>query len=319
MEAEMRYVYTVYQENSFSLAAKKLFVSQSAVSSMVRKAEERIGFKIFDRDTIPFTLTEEGRFYIKSVEKLMRIEVDMERYFHDRRNLASGHLSIGTSSFYGAYFVLRIIQAFRKKYPGITVNIIDENGERVMEALSNGKIDFSFGSIAPKQENIHQISIAKEHMVLAVPKAFQINETLKKYQLPLDIVQNNAFLEDRFPPVPLNELRDCPFVTLTQKDSDLYQRTIDICSYFGFTPTIAQQFSQIMLAYYAAAAGEGALFTRSSLLSIVRDNPNLVYYKVDAPQIERSIYICYLNSRYISCTMSAFLRFIADLPVSYFI
>ena len=43
MDLEMKYVYAVYQENSFSQAAKKLFISQSAVSAVVRKAEQEIG------------------------------------------------------------------------------------------------------------------------------------------------------------------------------------------------------------------------------------------------------------------------------------
>ena len=63
------YVYAVYEEKSFSKAAQKLFVSQSAVSAMVRKAEAKIGCQIFDRSTIPLTVTKEGEYYIKCAEQ----------------------------------------------------------------------------------------------------------------------------------------------------------------------------------------------------------------------------------------------------------
>ena len=63
---EMKYVYAVYQEKSFSKAARKLQVSQPALSKMVRKVEKDIGVIIFDRSTIPVTVTREGAFYIKS-------------------------------------------------------------------------------------------------------------------------------------------------------------------------------------------------------------------------------------------------------------
>ena len=53
MLREMDYVYAVYQEKSFSKAAKKLFVSQPALSRMVKKAEDEIGAPIFDRSTLP--------------------------------------------------------------------------------------------------------------------------------------------------------------------------------------------------------------------------------------------------------------------------
>ena len=102
MDLEMKYVYAVYQENSFSQAAKKLFISQSAVSAVVRKAEQEIGCQIFDRSTIPFTLTPEGRFYIESIEKIQKVERDMQAYFDDRKNLKGGQLSVGSASFYSA-------------------------------------------------------------------------------------------------------------------------------------------------------------------------------------------------------------------------
>ena len=60
---EMKYVYAVYQEKSFSKAAKKLFISQPALSNMVRKAEREVGAAIFDRSTIPLTITKEGAHY----------------------------------------------------------------------------------------------------------------------------------------------------------------------------------------------------------------------------------------------------------------
>ena len=64
---EMKYVYAVYQEKSFSKAARKMFVSQPALSNMVKKAEAEIGRPIFDRSTIPLTVTKEGMYYIRSI------------------------------------------------------------------------------------------------------------------------------------------------------------------------------------------------------------------------------------------------------------
>ena len=68
---EMRYVYAVYQEQSFSKAAEKLYISQPSLSAMVKRAEKRIGSDIFNRSTIPVTLTQIGEAYIADVEKIM--------------------------------------------------------------------------------------------------------------------------------------------------------------------------------------------------------------------------------------------------------
>ena len=51
----MEYIYTVYQEKSFSKAARKLFISQPSLSATVKRVEEHIGYPIFDRSTKPLT------------------------------------------------------------------------------------------------------------------------------------------------------------------------------------------------------------------------------------------------------------------------
>ena len=317
MDNEMRYVYEVYRENSFSQAAEKLFISQAAVSAMVRKAEKELGCQIFDRSTIPFTLTEEGRFYIETAEKILQIEQDLKSYFDDRKNLNVGRLCVGSSSFYSAYFLTRIVKAFQKKYPGIYVEIKEGDGRELNNFLLEGSIDFLFGSILHPKVETKSIIYTHEHLILAVPEKFPANKILAPYQISSQNIRNNTFLDDEFRSVPLWDLRDCPFLSLTKTGSDLYQRTIDICRNAGFMPKVVQYFSQIMTAYYVAAVGGGATFVRSSLFSMIQEREGLVYYKVDDPLAKRPIYITYRKDRYISRAMSAFLEFTAALPAQY--
>lgn len=316
MDIEMRYVYEVYRENSFSQAAEKLFISQAAVSAMVRKAEQALGCQIFDRSTIPFTLTREGRFYIEQAEKILRIEQDLKAYFDDRKNLNVGQLCVGSSSFYSAYFLTRIVKAFQKKYPGIAVEIKEGDGRELGNFLLEGAIDFLFGTFGARTE-AKSVIYTYEHLILAVPEKHPANRLLTPYQIPSHAIRSNAFLDETFRPVPLWDLRDVPFLSLTKTGSDLYQRTIDICRNAGFTPKVVQYFSQIMTAYYVAAAGGGATFVRSSLFSMIQEREGLVYYKVDDPLAKRPIYIIYRKERYISHAMAAFLDFAAALPPSY--
>ena len=68
------YIYEVYKEKSFSNAAKNLFISQPALSASVKKVERQLGITIFDRSTSPIVLTDAGKVYIDSIEKIMHIE-----------------------------------------------------------------------------------------------------------------------------------------------------------------------------------------------------------------------------------------------------
>ena len=53
----MEYVYEVYKEKSFTVAAKNLYVSQPALSAAIKKTEQKIGTELFDRASTPISLT----------------------------------------------------------------------------------------------------------------------------------------------------------------------------------------------------------------------------------------------------------------------
>ena len=80
------YIYAVYQEKSFSKAAKKLYVSQPWLSATVKKAEQELGLPLFDRSTNPISLTKAGRYYIERIEQIMAIETEMEGRFKELQN-----------------------------------------------------------------------------------------------------------------------------------------------------------------------------------------------------------------------------------------
>ena len=69
MNREMEYVYMVYLLGSFSKAAQKLYVSQSALSTAIKKLETRLNAPLFERKTQPVVLTPAGEFYIQSVKR----------------------------------------------------------------------------------------------------------------------------------------------------------------------------------------------------------------------------------------------------------
>ena len=102
---EIKYVYAVYKERSFTKAAKKLFISQPALSNMVKKAEQEIGSPIFDRSTVPLTLTKEGEFYIRTIKQIMLLEKNIYTYFDDIRSMNTGSLAVGGSSFFCSFIL----------------------------------------------------------------------------------------------------------------------------------------------------------------------------------------------------------------------
>ncbi len=156
---EMKYVYAVYQEKSFSKAARKLQVSQPALSKMVRKVEKDIGVIIFDRSTIPVTVTREGAFYIKSIEDIMFIQRNLKSYFMDLKNLNTGNLSLGGSSFFCSFVFPGLIGRFREKYPNVVINLMEGNVGELREGLENETVDLVIETATDVGSNIERFFI----------------------------------------------------------------------------------------------------------------------------------------------------------------
>ena len=88
MERPMQYAYEVYKQKSFSKAAEKLYISQPALSAIIKKLEDSLGVPLFDRSTKPVSLTPAGEYYIHCAEEITAVETGMQQYFDD--DLRSG-------------------------------------------------------------------------------------------------------------------------------------------------------------------------------------------------------------------------------------
>lgn len=314
MTVEMEYVYLVNKEKSFSKAAQKLFVSQSAVSAMVRKAEAKIGCQIFDRSTIPLTTTKEGEYYIRCAEQFMRLEKNMDAYFKDIADMMSGHLSVGSSSFFCVYLLAGLLKRFKNKYPGVTVEIHEGNIKELRAALLNNSIDLLLETALPADDEVERYFYDYEEIILAVPAELEVNRKLRSYQMTFAQARDGAHSGDgahgrgnAIEAVPMQAFRECPFILL-KEENDIYMRSRKICHNACFEPKVELYLDQIMTSFYVAKSGSGIAFIRSSLLSLVSDTDALVYYKIGDPLARREIFLTRKRGWYATKAMKEFLK-----------
>ena len=135
------YVYAVWQERSFSKAAARLYISQPSLSAKIKKIEDELGAVIFDRSTTPLRLTEFGQIYINAITEVKQIERRMENTINDMNMLHSGELSIGASNVFAAYVLPPLIAKFKKKFPNVKIQLIEDNTASLEKMLSCNEID----------------------------------------------------------------------------------------------------------------------------------------------------------------------------------
>ncbi len=93
--SELRVFLRVAAERSFSRAAMKLHRTQPAISQAVRRLEDTVGERLFDRATKDATLTEAGKLLRDYAERLMRLSEEAEGAVKDLRDLRRGRVLIG--------------------------------------------------------------------------------------------------------------------------------------------------------------------------------------------------------------------------------
>lgn len=306
---EMKYVYAVYQERSFTKAAKKMFISQPALSSMVKKAEQEIGAPIFDRSTMPLTLTKEGKFYIRSIKQIMLLEKNIRTYFDDIQSLNAGSLSVGGSSFFCSFILPDLIGKFKARYPNIAIELLEGNVKELRGGLENESLDLIIEtSVRENDPTLETFFHRNETIILAVPCRYSINQRLSSYQWNGSFnFTDNYHLHIDVPTVPLIEFRDTPFVLL-KEGNDLGTRGIAMCEESGFSPQIAILTDQILTAANIAANGVGAVFLRADLFHYYPIQNKFCLYALGSELAQRKIFFAAKKGRYISNAMKTFLH-----------
>lgn len=305
---EMKYVYEVYKEKSFSKAAKKLFISQPALSNMVRKAEKEMGAPIFDRSTIPLTVTKEGAYYIRTVEKILFLERNLERYFQDIAGLQGGTLALGGASYFCSFVYPDLIARFQTKYPQVTIDLTEGNTRELKAGLENESLDLVLETAMEKDDtSIKRYLFRKENLILAVPESFPVNRKLQPYRLSRQEILSKSFLKPEVEAVPLKEFKDVPFITMKQ-GNDMYKRGAKMCRNGGFTMKTVMMVDQVLTSLNIVSNGVGAMFVRSDIVQWRPEDPRLVYYKLDDPLSEREITFSVKRGRYVTAAMREFMR-----------
>ena len=137
----LRIFYEVAKEKSFTKAANKLYINQSAVAIQVKKFEEILNSKLFDRSSKKIKLTYTGEALFKMAEeifeKVKRAEKEMERII----NLDKAKISIGATSVIGEPLLPLLMKDFISIHDEIEYDITISTKQWLLKLLKEGELD----------------------------------------------------------------------------------------------------------------------------------------------------------------------------------
>jgi DNA-binding transcriptional LysR family regulator len=303
MDQEMKYVYTVYKCRSFSEAARKLYITQPALSLAVRRAEEALGEQIFDRSARTLTLTEAGELYIRKYYEIRDLENELHQQVSDLSTLLSGTVHIGGTNYFNSYILPPVITAFHTAYPGIRIELTEAGSYELPGLLKENRIDLTFLSGLSAKDPYIRIPCFTDTVLLCVPKAFPLSEQLEKAALTnLDVLAGRHLREDT-DALPVSLFKEYPLILLS-KGNNLYERCMKMFAAEEMKPQVVMTISQLATAWHLACEGLAATFISDHL--VMPGSDSVLFFKINSEHAERKFDLIMSERRYISHAMKAF-------------
>ena len=165
--SELRVFLRVAAERSFSRAAMKLHRTQPAVSQAVRRLEDSVGERLFDRATKDASLTDAGRLLRDYAERLLRLSEEAETAVRDLRDLRRGRVLIGANEA-SVHAVLPLIGRFRNAHPLVHVDVRRIPARQLGAEVAQGGLDFGVLTFQPAEPRLGSVVLGHDELVMLV-------------------------------------------------------------------------------------------------------------------------------------------------------
>ena len=137
---------------SFTLAAKQLFLSQSAVSHSMKALEQEVGCRLLDRMGKKVLLTQAGETLLHHTERILAEMNTARGALEQLGKWGRDRLRIGASTTACQYILPAVLREFKTKYPQSFINIEPADTVDALELLRGNRVDLAI-VLEPKNED----------------------------------------------------------------------------------------------------------------------------------------------------------------------
>ncbi len=160
----------VAEQASFRKAAERLNLSQPAVSQNIHALEEELGVTLFDRSGNRVRLTPAGIVLVKYARRSAQMAREALDALARIAGEPRGELRLGASTTVAQYILPRMLGAFQKQYPQISLSVTSGNTEHVVELLLQGEIAMGIIEGPASSRELRKRRFLEDRMVLIVPR-----------------------------------------------------------------------------------------------------------------------------------------------------
>ncbi len=293
MELADQYIYKTYEEKSFSLAAKLLYVSQPALSAMIAKKEQRLGFRIFERRKGPLTLTREGTVYVEYLKELKESEGALRHRLRMLSKADCGELAIGGSGQSAYHLLPSVLHAFYKKHPHVSVTLDMSSAGNVSslhDKLQRGELDLIAAySYDPTQ--LESCLSIRERMVFACHRELAEERGLLSLAVTAEELSTHTY-----PPEKelenLSPLKSLPFFSFSHAESSIVKLINLLPNECLFSPCHVRNSRNLFVHYSLAHQKIGAtVIADLHIKDALFEGRDMVYFLPKTPLAYRELHL----------------------------
>jgi DNA-binding transcriptional LysR family regulator len=144
----------VAEERSFSMAAERLHITQSAISKRIALLEQQLSHTLFDRVARRVYLTESGQSLFPRAKHILESIADTQHYMTQKSGEVTGELRLATSHHIGIHRLPSILNTYRESYPDVHLQLHFIDSEQAEAALINNEYDLAVTTLTASYTSI---------------------------------------------------------------------------------------------------------------------------------------------------------------------
>ena len=190
---------------SFSTAAQRLYISQSAISQCIHQLERDLKTQLFVRTRKGVSLTNEGQLLFHKVESAITSIEQGEKQLDKLRHLEAGALRIAAGDTITTHFLLKYLETYHAAYPNIRIEMANSYSSQMLTLVKEGKADLAFVNMPMEDDELVFEPCLEINDAFVCGPDFEKKASYSWWevaQLPLILIEKNAssrhFLEKNF-------------------------------------------------------------------------------------------------------------------------
>ena len=166
---ELRYIVALADTGHFGKAAEACYISQSTLSTQIKKLEDFLGAVLFDRSLKQVTLTPIGREIVTSARLILDEANRIRELARQTEDPMERTVNLGVIPTLGPYYLPHVLKQLHRKFPKLRLLLREEMTPHVLAHLADGRLDAGLLALPVDDANLEVFPLFKEPFLAAVP------------------------------------------------------------------------------------------------------------------------------------------------------